>query len=114
MLGMIYNISSPVALIQSYGRQREATFLENLVKSNDEMAFVSFLAQLTQPLELLKRNPMVQQGAHYPFLPPATNYVGFGLIPQMFGGQYGYEAMNFQPFDLSWLPSLMVFFCFPS
>jgi hypothetical protein len=57
------------------------------------MASVSFSTQVTQPLELLKPNPMVQQGPHYPYLPPTTNYVGFGLIPQMFGGQYKYETI---------------------
>ncbi len=110
MLGMIYNVLSPVALTKSYGHQTKATCLENLVNNNDEMAYVSLSAQVTQPLELLKLDPMVQQGPHYPYLPLATNYVGFGLVPQMSNGQYGYEAMDFQTLDLSLLPSLMVWF----
>jgi hypothetical protein len=108
MLGMIYSVPLLVALIQSYGHQTKATSLENLVRSNDEMASVSFLAQVTQPLELLKPNPMVQQGPRHPYLPLATNYVWFGLVPQIFGGQYGCEAMDSQPPHLSRLPNLMV------
>jgi hypothetical protein len=113
MLGMIYCVLLPVASTQSYGHQTKATSLESLIRSNDEMAYVSFSAQVTQPLELLKPDPMVQQGLHYPYMPLATSYVGFGVVPQMFGGQYGYEAMDSHPPDLSQLPNLMVwFFCF--
>jgi hypothetical protein len=107
------SVPSPVALTQSYGHQTEATSLENSASNNDEAASVSLSAQVTQPLELPKPDPVVQQGPHYPYLPPAANYVGFGLVPQMSGGQYGYEAVDSQPPDLSRLPSLMVwFFCF--
>jgi hypothetical protein len=63
--------------------------------------------KVTQPLELPKPDPVVQQGPHYPYLPPAANYSGFGLVPQLSGGQYGYEALDSQPPDLSRLPSLM-------
>jgi hypothetical protein len=113
MPGMLYSVPSPVALTQSYGHQTEATSLENSASNNDEVASVSLSAQVTQPLELPKPDPVVQQGPHYPYLPPAANYVGFGLVPQMSGGQYGYEAVDSQPPDLSRLPSLMVwFFCF--
>jgi hypothetical protein len=110
MHGMIYSVPSPMALTQSYGHQIETTSLENLVKNNDEIAFVSFLAQVTQPLEWLKLDPMVQQGPRYHYLPLAINYVGFSLVPQMFGGKYGYETMDSQPPDLSWLPNLMAWF----
>lgn len=108
--GMIYTLPLPMALTQSYGHETETTSLENLVKNNDEMAFVSFSPQVTQPLKWLKLDPMVQQGPRYCYLPIAINYVGFSLILQMFGGKYGYETMDSQPLDLSWLPNLMAWF----
>jgi hypothetical protein len=93
---------------QSYGHQTETASFENLGTGNDEVASLS--VKVTQPLELPKPDPVVQQGPHYPYLPPAANYSGFGLVPQLSGGQYGYEALDSQPPDLSRLPSLMVCF----
>ncbi len=103
---IFYSIASPL----SYAHQTEVTSVENLAASNDEVVSVSPSEEVTQPLELPKPDPVVQQGPHYPYPPPAASYAGFGLMPQLSGGQYGYETQDSQPPDFSRLPSLMVQF----
>ncbi|KAH9567738.1 hypothetical protein CY35_03G040700 [Sphagnum magellanicum] len=100
-------IPSSIASPLSYAHQTEVTSVENLAASNDEVVSVSPSEKVTQPLELPKPDPVAQQGPHYPYPPPAANYAGFGLMPQLSGGQYGYETQDSQPPDFSRLPSLM-------
>ena len=55
----------------------------------------------------LKPDPVVQQNPAY-YLNTTSNYPGFGLMPQMPGGQYGYEQAESQAQDVSRIPSMVV------
>jgi len=99
-------VETQVELGQSYGHQQASTAVENLSVSVETLS-VSHPAPVVSAQEQHgKADAMVQQSPGY-FL-GASNYPGFGLMPQMPGGQYGYEQAESQAQDVSRIPSMVV------
>ncbi|CAN5971315.1 unnamed protein product [Sphagnum jensenii] len=93
-----------------YNLWPQPTPLEKLITQNEatSISLPAPVSPVTQALELAKAQNMVQRGPQYPYVPTVSNYHGFGLMPQISGGQqYGYEPTDSQP-DVPHLPSLMV------
>ncbi|KAH8962528.1 hypothetical protein BDL97_05G106300 [Sphagnum fallax] len=104
-----YSVVANMSSAESYGHQPQPTPLEKLITQNEvtSISLPAPVSPVTQALELAKAQNMVQRGPQYPYVPTVSNYHGFGLMPQISGGQqYGYEPMDSQP-DVPHLPSLM-------
>ncbi|KAG0559026.1 hypothetical protein KC19_10G072600 [Ceratodon purpureus] len=101
------SVETQVEMVQSYGHQQQgATSAENM-SAGVEAASVDHQGPAVAAQEQhLKPDPVVQQSPAY-FL-GASNYPGFGLMPQMPGGQYGYEQQaESQAQDVSRIPSMV-------
>jgi hypothetical protein len=107
---VVYSVVANMSSAESYGHQPQPTPLEKLITQNEvtSISLPAPVSPVTQALELAKGQNIVQQGPQYPYVPTVSNYHGFGLMPQISGGQqYAYEPTDSQP-DVPHLPSLMV------
>lgn len=83
----------------------QRTPLENM-RASAEAPSVAHQAPVVSVQEQhTKADPVVQQT---PYFLGASNYPGFGLMPQMPGGQYGYEQAESAPQDIPRIPNVVV------
>ncbi|KAG0559018.1 hypothetical protein M758_10G069800 [Ceratodon purpureus] len=103
------SVETQVEMVQSYGHQQQgATSVENMSAGVEAASVVHQGPAVAAQEQHLKPDPVVQQSPAY-FL-GASNYPGFGLMPQMPGGQYGYEQQaESQAQDVSRIPSMVAY-----
>ena len=101
------SVETQVEMVQSYGlEQQGATVVEKMSVSVEAASVAQQGPAVAAQEQQVKADPLVQQSPAY-FL-GASNYPGFGLMPQMPGGQYGYEQAESGGQDVSRVPSMMV------
>ncbi|KAJ7550269.1 hypothetical protein O6H91_07G091400 [Diphasiastrum complanatum] len=99
--------SAAVPLSQSYIQHQETSVQVENSSSITEVAAVSLAGPVVSQSEVSRPGPIVQQGPPYPYLPTVPNYPGFGLIPQIQGGQFAFEPSESLAADVPRLSSLM-------
>jgi len=99
------SVETQVEMGQSYGHQQASTAVENMSGSVETLSVAHPAPVVPAQEQHGKADAMVQQSPGY-FL-GTSNYPGFGLMPQMPGGQYGYEQAESQAQDVSRIPSMM-------
>ena len=97
------SVETQAEAVQSYGHQQGSTPVDNM--SGTVEAASAGHQGLAQE-QGLKLDPVVQQSPAY-FL-GVSNHPGFGVMPQMPGGQYGYDQAELQGQDVSRVPSVVV------
>jgi hypothetical protein len=101
------SVETQVEMVQSYGlEQQGATVVEKMSVSVEAASVAQQGPAVAAQEQQVKADPLVEQSPAY-FL-GASNYPGFGLMPQMPGGQYGYEQAESGGQDVSRVPSMMV------
>jgi hypothetical protein len=100
------SVETQVEMGQSYGHEQVSTAVENMSGSAETLSVAHPAPVVVAQEQHSKADAVVQQSPGY-FL-GASNYPGFGLMPQMPGGQYGYEQAEPQAQDVSRIPSMVV------
>uniref|UniRef100_A0A7I4EL82 GBF-interacting protein 1 N-terminal domain-containing protein n=1 Tax=Physcomitrium patens TaxID=3218 RepID=A0A7I4EL82_PHYPA len=98
------SVETQVEMVQSYGLQEVATPLENMRASAEAPSVANQAPVVSVQEQHTKADPVVQQT---PYFLGASNYPGFGLMPQMPGGQYGYEQAESAPQDIPRIPNVV-------
>lgn len=98
-------MDTQVEMAQSYGLQQVATPVESIDASVEAPPVVQQDPAVPAQEQHTKPDPVVQSA---PYFLGASNYPGFGLMPQMPGGQYGYEQTESAPQDAPRIPSMVV------
>nr|XP_024384513.1 uncharacterized protein LOC112286651 isoform X2 [Physcomitrium patens] len=82
----------------------QRTPLENMRASAEAPSVANQAPVVSVQEQHTKADPVVQQT---PYFLGASNYPGFGLMPQMPGGQYGYEQAESAPQDIPRIPNVV-------
>ncbi|XP_024384604.1 uncharacterized protein [Physcomitrium patens] len=98
------SVDTQVEMAQSYGLQQVATPVESIDASVEAPPVVQQDPAVPAQEQHTKPDPVVQSA---PYFFGASNYPGFGLMPQMPGGQYGYEQTESAPQDAPRIPSMV-------
>ncbi|KAJ7570785.1 hypothetical protein O6H91_01G135100 [Diphasiastrum complanatum] len=99
--------SDPVPSSQTYIQHQETSAQAENSSSTIEVGAVSSPGPIVSQSGVSKPGTIVQQGPPYPYLPTVPNYPGFGLIPQIPGGQFSFEPSESLTADVPRLSSLV-------